>query len=108
MSAVLGKRIDGDQLALRCSRHGIPIAYVQHAYDHGAEIIFVGEPTVEHSCDAMGCGQAHVIGRISKSHTSARLPAVESRLTTPNCSVRRNGMSCLGRSSTRAHEQYPA
>ena len=66
MSAVLGTRIEGDQLALLCAQHGIPISYVHHAYDHGTEIIIVGEPRGEHDCEAMGCGQEHVIRRVRK------------------------------------------
>jgi len=66
MSAVLGTRIDGDQLALLCFQHGIQIGYVHHAYDHGPEIIVTGEPRGEHDCEAMGCGQGHVIQRVRK------------------------------------------
>lgn len=65
MTAILGKRIDGDQLALLCFRAGLHAADVSAAYDHGPEIIVIGIPRGEHDCEAMGCGQEHVVRRIA-------------------------------------------
>lgn len=65
-SAVIGKRFDGDQLAQLCARFDVPAAGIARAYDHGPEIIFVGDPAGDHDCDVMGCGQMHVVRRIQK------------------------------------------
>ncbi len=61
-----GTQIKGDRLALLCERLAIPLATVHRAFVEGAEIIITGRPDRQHNCDMMGCGQAHVIRRITR------------------------------------------
>lgn len=63
MTSIIGRRIEGDQLALLCERYGVK---AERVYEHGAELLFIGEPDAGHDCKVMGCGQMHVVRRITR------------------------------------------